>query len=304
MARIRTIKPEFWISDQITECSPIARLMFIGLWTFADDAGRMPFSVKRIKKQIFPADDISSSSIQGMIDELSSNALIEIYDVEDKQYLEITGWHHQRIDRPTYQFPDRKGRNHGNAGFDARRTIHEVSTPESKGVYRKGKESKGVESKGVEKESTGASHPKTRARASPLRNGKNGADDWPADYCERFEAAYPHKVGMAPALEALEATRLGGKVSFEFLIAAIADYARSKPADQKWVNPKRWLDEERWNDRPATHKNNGGGGGDIARDLARELEARERAQALGGAADAVGGAELGGEHARLVPRQK
>jgi hypothetical protein len=297
MARIRTIKPEFWISDQITECSPIARLMFIGLWTFADDAGRMPFSVKRIKKQIFPADDISSSSIQGMIDELSSNDLIEIYDVEDKQYLEITGWHHQRIDRPTYQFPDRKGLNHGNASFDARRTIHEVSTPESKGVYRSRVESKGVESRG-------ASHPKTRARASPPRNGKNGVGDWPADYRERFEAAYPHKVGMAAALGALEATRLGGKVEFEFLIAAIGDYARSKPGDQKWVNPKRWLEEERWNDQPAAHKNNGGGGGDIARDLARELEARERAQALGGAADAVGGAELGGEHARLVSRQK
>ena len=35
-----------------------------------------------------------------MLDELSSNGLIEVYDVENKRYLQITGWHHQKIDRP------------------------------------------------------------------------------------------------------------------------------------------------------------------------------------------------------------
>jgi hypothetical protein len=46
MARIRTIRPEFWTSEQVTECSMPARLLFIGLWNFCDDGGRMPYSPK------------------------------------------------------------------------------------------------------------------------------------------------------------------------------------------------------------------------------------------------------------------
>jgi len=100
MARIRTIKPEFWTNEQVMECSTNARLLFIGMWNFCDDDGRISFSCKQLKAQIFPADDISSESIRGMIDELSTNGLIICYEVENKHYLQVTGWHHQRIDRP------------------------------------------------------------------------------------------------------------------------------------------------------------------------------------------------------------
>jgi hypothetical protein len=100
MARYRTIKPEFWSSEQVMECSPIARLMFIGIWNFADDAGRYSYSPKTIKAQVFPGDDITSDNIRRMIDELSSNGLVRIYAVDGKEYLLITGWHHQKIDRP------------------------------------------------------------------------------------------------------------------------------------------------------------------------------------------------------------
>ena len=100
MARIRTVKPEFWTNDQIMECSLNARLMFIGLWNFCDDKGRIVLKPKSIKAKIFPADDISSETISGMIQELSTNDLITIYTVEEQQYLQVTGWHNQRIDKP------------------------------------------------------------------------------------------------------------------------------------------------------------------------------------------------------------
>lgn len=100
MARYRTIKPEFWSSEQVMECSPIARLMFIGMWNFADDAGRLYFSAKTLKAQIFPGDDITAENVRGMLDELSSNGLVRFYAVDGKEYLLITGWHHQKIDRP------------------------------------------------------------------------------------------------------------------------------------------------------------------------------------------------------------
>lgn len=100
MARLRTIKPEFWTSEQVMECSPLARLLFIGLWNFADDLGRLPVSAKTIKAQIFPSDGFSSENILGMLKELSDNGLLLVYEVSGKAYLQITGWHHQRIDKP------------------------------------------------------------------------------------------------------------------------------------------------------------------------------------------------------------
>src|SRR5690606_30450432 len=108
MARIRTIKPEFWTSEQVMNCSPMARLLFIGLWNFCDDAGNHVASPKTIKANVFPGDDITSTDVQRLLDELSSNELIDYYSFENKDFLHITGWHHQKIDRPTYKHPPYK----------------------------------------------------------------------------------------------------------------------------------------------------------------------------------------------------
>ncbi len=45
MARIRSIKTEFWTAEQVMECSPIARLLFIGMWNFCDDGGNHPATI-------------------------------------------------------------------------------------------------------------------------------------------------------------------------------------------------------------------------------------------------------------------
>lgn len=101
MARIRTIKPEYWSSAQVMDCSRDTRLFFIGMWNFADDAGRLPFVERSLKAQIFPGDeDIDSQSIRRMIVELEANGLVAIYTVEGRDFIQITGWKHQRIDKP------------------------------------------------------------------------------------------------------------------------------------------------------------------------------------------------------------
>ena len=107
MARIRSVKPDFWTSEQVMECSPIARLLFIGMWNFADDHGRIPCAPKTIKAQIFPGDDMDAKNIRRMIGELSSNGLVRLYEVRGKEFLLITGWHHQKIDkRQPAKYPD------------------------------------------------------------------------------------------------------------------------------------------------------------------------------------------------------
>lgn len=99
MARIRTIKPEFWTDEKIVELDVWTRLLFIGLWNFCDDAGRMHLSERRIKMQIFPADTVD---IRRALDELSTSGLIERYVVDGTEYLQIAQFSkHQKIDRRT-----------------------------------------------------------------------------------------------------------------------------------------------------------------------------------------------------------
>jgi hypothetical protein len=100
MARIRTVKPEFWTSAQVMECSRDARLLFIGIWNFCDDKGRMVYMPKTIKAQVLPGDDVTADFVARLVDELSANGLVLIYTVDGKEYLQVTGWHHQKIDKP------------------------------------------------------------------------------------------------------------------------------------------------------------------------------------------------------------
>ncbi|WP_202495599.1 hypothetical protein [Streptomyces sp. SID4982] len=102
MARIRTIKPEFFTSLTIADLPLTARLTFIGLWTHADDAGRCIDDPRLIKAALWPLDDRTASDIETDLKLLSESSLITRYVLNQKRYLAVTGWdEHQRINRPT-----------------------------------------------------------------------------------------------------------------------------------------------------------------------------------------------------------
>ena len=54
MARIRSIKPEFFTSEAIAALQLSARLTFIGLWTYADDNGVGIYNELLITAAIWP----------------------------------------------------------------------------------------------------------------------------------------------------------------------------------------------------------------------------------------------------------
>jgi hypothetical protein len=105
VARIKTIKPEFWTSEQVVECSTNARLLFIGLWNFCDDSGIHPASASRLKMEVFPSEAFSTDHIASLVDELIREKLLEVYEVSGKSYWRVTGWLHQKIDKPSYKYP-------------------------------------------------------------------------------------------------------------------------------------------------------------------------------------------------------
>lgn len=101
MARIRTVKPEFWTAEQIMELSPMARLLFIGMWNFCDDRGVHPVAYKTLKAEVFPADDLLSSDVERMIGELIFQGLLSEFEANGRRWWFVTGWHHQVINRPS-----------------------------------------------------------------------------------------------------------------------------------------------------------------------------------------------------------
>jgi hypothetical protein len=102
MARIRTIKPEFFTSLTIADLPLTARLTFIGLWTHVDDAGRCIDDARLIKAALWPLDDRTAADIENDLKELTESSLITRYTLNRKRYLAITNWsEHQRINRPS-----------------------------------------------------------------------------------------------------------------------------------------------------------------------------------------------------------
>ena len=52
--RIRSIRPEFWTSEDITSLSWEQRLIYIGLWSYVDDNGVGRDNPKLIAADLFP----------------------------------------------------------------------------------------------------------------------------------------------------------------------------------------------------------------------------------------------------------
>lgn len=76
MARIRTIKPNFFTSEDIVELEPTARLLYIALWCEADREGRMAWKPRTFKMRYLPGDDCD---IDALCDALVTRGLVSLY---------------------------------------------------------------------------------------------------------------------------------------------------------------------------------------------------------------------------------
>lgn len=102
MPRIRTIKPSFFQSDDVSALPLRARLTWIGLWTQCDDAGRTKDHARLIKAAIWPLDPVSLAEVEEDLSTLAEHGRIVRYEVDGQRYLAIVNWDdHQSINRPT-----------------------------------------------------------------------------------------------------------------------------------------------------------------------------------------------------------
>lgn len=117
MARIRTIKPEFSMSQSLGRVSREARLCFILLITQMDDHGRLAGTSRSLARLLYPFDtDVEEAKFDGWCAELQrQNCIIRYSDAEGHEYIASVKWAiHQKVDRPSNSKipppPDRKPR--------------------------------------------------------------------------------------------------------------------------------------------------------------------------------------------------
>lgn len=86
MARARNIKPGFFKNEVLAELHPLARILFIGLWTLADREGRLEDRPKRIKAECLPYDDCD---VDAFLWDLHRAGFILRYEVSGGRYIQI-----------------------------------------------------------------------------------------------------------------------------------------------------------------------------------------------------------------------
>lgn len=102
MARIRTVKPEFFRSLTVAGLSLGARLTFVGLWTYVDDEGIGLDNLSLIKAEVWPLDRRHNErQVGAWMTELAEAGLIVRYEADGKRLVQVRSWlEHQRIDKP------------------------------------------------------------------------------------------------------------------------------------------------------------------------------------------------------------
>ena len=100
MGRIRTVKPEFFLHEELYDAEhdsnlPL-RLAFIGLWCASDREGRFKWKARSLKSSILPFDDVDFSRV---LDVLATRGfLVKYRDNEGKIYGQIPSFlDHQHI---------------------------------------------------------------------------------------------------------------------------------------------------------------------------------------------------------------
>jgi len=98
------IDPKIWVNLKVGSLPDAGRLLFIGIFSTADDDGRLEADPKFLKATIFPYDDQKTiGAVRELRDDCARLGLIRVYSKNSREYLDIPGWHeHQMIRKDRY----------------------------------------------------------------------------------------------------------------------------------------------------------------------------------------------------------
>jgi hypothetical protein len=212
MARIRTIKPEFFTSEDIVGLTPFARLLYIALWCEADRDGRMVWKPKTFKIRYLPADECD---IQALCQELLDAGLVRLYGDGFAVIPAFSDHQHINPREAVSVLPE------PDASSTRRPRVNHASTRDSDvqvGRERKGKEEKTHDASGF----------------------------------DAFWGTYPNRKAKQDAVKAWQKLSPDASLQAIILTAVAVqsqsadwrkDGGRFIPHAATWLNGQRWLDE-------------------------------------------------------------
>lgn len=225
--RIRTIKPEFWSSEDVAELDWDTRLLYVGLWSYVDDNGVGRDVEKLIVAELFPLEDDPRETLARVsrgLQTLSERGHITRYEVDGKPFLFVNAWDtHQRIDKPA------KARY-------SRPTSENAPIRES--VAKPSRECRDTLAPGTEEQGNRGTEEKDK-------------DAHSARSFQAFWEIYPRK---AEKRRAESAYRSALKRASPETIAAGAQRYRDDPGrvERFTKHPTTWLNGDCWDDPPVT----------------------------------------------------
>lgn len=222
MARKRMIDPNIWQSEDFSKLSNLSKIIFIGLFSLADDEGYGKANPTLIKNSIFPFDEkLRTTDIKQSLQEIATNMSIVFYTAEDgKDYYLLSNWSKwQSIQKPTEsKIPE----------------LNDECTVILQDNY---------------------SSPTVGLQPNRKEENKNRIEkEYMVKNFEEFYAVYPRKVKKDAAFKSWEKINPNDKlkeVILSNLKKQIAFYGwdKLKSKDMQYVpHPSTWLNNKRWED--------------------------------------------------------
>lgn len=248
--RRRVIDPAFWTDSKVTSVSYPARLLYIGLWQYADDEGLFIEDLKNIKMVLFPDQEFPLTESYG---ELTERSFFRFGTSKDgARVVEIIHFKaHQTINRPTASklrdivtFNDDSVNTHGALTEDS--LLREVNISKDKGSEVSESES-GKPTPHVYVSSSTKKRKRRPAAADPVQLAAFG----------KFYQKYPKHAGRAEAQMAWLKLNPDPEL-VETIIAKTLRYAEEmQDVEPKHIkNPQGWLNGRRWEDEATDAQRN------------------------------------------------
>lgn len=246
--RARNIKPGFFSSEQLADCSDAAQILFAGLWCLADREGFLQDRPRTIKAEVFPHKD---RDVDMLLNELVSAQLITRYESSGVRCICIPNFRkHQRPHQKEVAFglpkPIKANTNLGTTQPDlgtASTNLNPASCAEC-GMMNDECGMLNVESADPKKVEPKEPSPEELARRALYRSDEK--------HFERFRKTYPHKIAMEIAARVWRSLSMDESFDPDAVLAALGKQIASgqlEPAPgASPLHPATWLDGKRWED--------------------------------------------------------
>ena len=233
MARMRSLKPEFWLDRKLARSlSRDERMLYLALWNQADEWARAQADPRLVKGQTFPYDDdVTLDVIDAWMDALEGAGVLQRYEVDGDPYLFLPKLSkHQRLEpsKVPSRFPEPPP-------FDPDQQFRPRANESARDLDESAPRANELSLKHV---ACSREHEAGQPRADKSAAAPDGFDE--------FWAAYPKKAAKPAARKAWRSAVKRADVA-----TIMAGLSRYKPDPQFIANPSTWLNNDRWADEPA-----------------------------------------------------